>query len=133
MSKFISIVETLTDLPLDHYEDVNFEIVSLREDGYSVKQNKAGRIFICDEDDMLILTYPDFYAFKADVQRDRAKYEKDNNIQYELGTTADRPCNNWPKQSLIEKLKNRPHIGIELLMVSWVIAVLIGIVIIYNS
>ena len=119
MGKIISNKEDLRDMSLDL---VN--VVSLREDGYSVKQNKAGQIYIGLED-CLVLYYPNFNLFTNCVSKDIEQYEQQHNIQYELAT--NRPCSKWPRENLYTRLKNRPNIRVETVLVAWTILMIIYI------
>lgn len=113
----------LRDMSLDLVD-----VVSLREDGYSVKQNKAGQVYIGQED-CLVLYYPNFNDFTNCVSKDIEQYEQQHNIQYELAT--NRPCSKWPRENLYTRLKNRPNIRVETVLVAWtiVMSVIIAVIV----
>lgn len=95
------------------------DVVSLREDGYSVKQNKAGQVYIGQED-CLVLYYPNFNDFINCVNKDIEQYEQQHNIQYKLATTSDRNCIKGKENILIKR---------KIRLIHWVIAIWIAVLI----
>ena len=95
------------------------DVVSLREDGYSVKQNKAGQVYIGLED-CLVLYYPNFNDFINCVNKDIEQYEQQHNIQYKLATTSDRNCIKGKENILIKR---------KIRLIHWVIAIWIAVLI----
>ena len=95
------------------------DVVSLREDGYSVKQNKAGQVYIGLED-CLVLYYPNFNLFTNCVSKDIEQYEQQHNIQYKLATTSDRNCIKGKENILIKR---------KIRLIHWVIAIWIAVLI----
>ena len=95
------------------------DVVSLREDGYSVKQNKAGQVYIGLED-CLVLYYPNFNEFINCVNKDIEQYEQQHNIQYKLATTSDRNCIKGKENILIKR---------KIRLIHWVIAIWIAVLI----
>ena len=95
------------------------DVVSLREDGYSVKQNKAGQVYIGQED-CLVLYYPNFNDFINCVNKDIEQYEQQHNLQYKLATTSDRNCIKGKENILIKR---------KIRLIHWVIAIWIAVLI----
>ena len=115
----------------DNLRDMSSDLIdvaNLREDGYSVKQSKAGQVYIGQED-CLILYYSTYDEFTNCVNKDMEEYEKIRNIQYKLAT--NRPCSKWPRENLYTRLKNRPNIRVETVLVAWtiVMSVIIAVIV----